>query len=144
MRSIPLALLVLLGWVGGAMPAEQIILIHDHPGCKTKTTVFEFLHVPDLAQQEERKVLGEPVDWKITVGEDRVLTDDSGMAWELYRGKPIAEKTGTLKGWFLTSDEGRRFFLTDQGSLYAPAEPRCRPRGMANLVPPLQFSYPRR
>jgi hypothetical protein len=101
----------------GIARGEDLYVLREVSGFKTKTTEIDRLRLPDPKAVNA-------VDLKAEWLSARDFRDGAGRTWYLYRGKAPATPPETVSGWVVKSDLGREYFYTKEGLLFGP-EAHC-------------------
>ena len=129
MRKLLVCLAVTL-LVNDYSVAEELYFPRDFKYHRVRTTEIDRLVVPDVAKRDVViKTYGEPVDLKVDQWQNgQYFTDGVNRAWYPLRGGMAKDKPEKVTGWFLRSDHGRQYFLTEGGTLYTPDAPPQAPQ----------------
>jgi len=114
MKTQPIALVVVFGFTLSGLRAEELQLMRECYGFKTKTTELDRLKVPDLPPKDAPATIELKSEWRSA----QDFQDEQGRFWYLFRGKPPTGVPEKLTGWLVKSELGREFFYTKDGQLF--------------------------
>src|SRR5690242_12794177 len=114
MRKALLCMALALG-LTSVSAADEMYFPRDFKVGKTRTTEIDRLVVPDVAKRDDViKKYGDPVDLKVTDWADgQYFADGVNRAWYPIRGGMGKDKPEKVTGWFIRSDFGRQYFVTE-------------------------------
>jgi hypothetical protein len=114
MRTGLLAIAIVLGVASSCVRAEELQLMRECYGFKTKTTELDRLKVPDLPPKDAPATIELKTVWSSA----QDFRDEQGRSWYLFRGKAPTGAPEKLTGWLVKSELGREFFYTRDGQLF--------------------------
>jgi hypothetical protein len=130
MRFTSLAVVGLLSLSSTVGVAEDVYVLRECSGFKTKTTEVDRLRLPDLPiKGEDANKFGAGVELGSEWLDERSFRDGQSRTWYHYRGAAPKAQGDKIAGWVVKSDGGREYFYTKDGQLYGPEAkvPICSP-----------------
>lgn len=124
--------------------AQQRLLLNDRMIGDQRITNIQPLNVPQPPEVKDGQQNGSKAEGKTMSAQSwvcgRRFTDGDGNQWLRISGSPVSTKPNLLRGWEVTTDDGRHLFMTTGGTVFQRQDPTkilAGPGGIEQITTPV-------